>query len=262
MAEDISRRGMIGRALTWAAGVPILVAGAGALSPLIRVLRPTVEPFEINKGVDEPPAINSVAANLKDKELRYEWGSKGFVFGQMNVEYTPDHLNASTIPGFVVKLPPDVAKQYADYFRKGSYASNKDAPATADGIEKGQIAVFSRICVHLGCVFNYFGPQPKPDAPPTAVAAGPSPATDAYWNQYNSVVIANYNYPGAQPNQGYFSCPCHFSVYDLKQFDPANDGKLGKVVSGPAPRPPRFFFFELKENGDVLAKGVESGGVA
>lgn len=253
---------MLGRALTWAAGVPLLGAAVGASSPLLRVLRPTLGPFDYNKGVDEPPAIKSVAANIHDKELSYEWGSKSFVFGQMNVEYTPNHLNASTIPGFVVKLPKDVATEYAKYFRTGPVSSNKDAAGTADGVEKGQIAVFSRICVHLGCVFNYFGPQPKPDAPSADIAAGPTPATDQYWTQYNTVVIANYNYPGAKPDQGYFSCPCHFSVYDLNQFDPANDNKLGKVVSGPAPRPPRFFFFELKDNGDIIAKGVESGGVA
>ncbi|MCA1595503.1 MAG: hypothetical protein LC772_03635, partial [Chloroflexi bacterium] len=185
-----------------------------------------------------------------------------FVFGQMNVEYTPNHLNASTIPGFVVKVPPEIATKYAQYFRTGPVASDKDSAATAAGIEKGQIAVFSRICVHLGCVFNYFGPKPKPGAPAAAIKAGPSPTTDAFWTPYNSVVKANYNYPGALPDQGYFSCPCHFSVYDLNQFDPAHDNKLGKVVSGPAPRPPRFIHFEIMPNGDIVAKGVESGGVA
>jgi Rieske Fe-S protein len=246
MADDINRRTAIGRGLAWAAGIPILGAAIGASSPLLRVLRPTLGPYDFDKPPDAPPPILSKAANIADEELKYEWGSKSFVYSQMNVEYTPEHLNGSTIPGFVVRIPKDVAAKYANYFRTDpTVASNPYAKGTADGVENGSIAVFSRICVHLGCVFNYFGPKPKPGAPPTALTAGPTPATDALWTQYNNIVQSNYNYPGAKPNQGYFSCPCHFSVYDLDQFDPAHDNKLGKVVSGPAPRPPRFFFFEL-----------------
>ena len=259
MSEDMSRRALLARGLTWAAGIPLLGAAVGAVSPMLRVLRPTLGPYDFNKPPDAPPPIPSIAANLADPELSFMWGSKGFVYNQMNVEYTPNHLNSSTIPGFVVKLPPEIAKKYAAYFRTGPVASNPDSKLTADGIEKGQIAVFSRICVHLGCVFNYFGPKPKPGLPKAVIAQGP---TSQNWTQLNNVVQSNYNYPGAKPNQGYFSCPCHFSVYDLDQFDPAHDDKLGKVVSGPAPRPPRFFFFALDLANNVIVKGVESGGVA
>ncbi|HET6386223.1 MAG TPA: hypothetical protein VFJ58_22760 [Armatimonadota bacterium] len=263
MADDISRRRLIARGLTWAAGIPLLGAAIEASSPLIRMLRPTLGPYDYNRPPDSPPALLSIAAKVSDPELSYVWGAKSFVYNQMNVEYTPEHLNSSTIPGFVVKLPKEIAVKYANYFRTGpGVASDPAAPKTAEGIEKAEIAVFSRICVHLGCVFNYFGPQPMPGAPKAAIEAGPNPSTDQYWKQYNTVVQSNYNYPGAKINQGYFSCPCHFSVYDLDQFDPAHDNKLGKVVSGPAPRPPRFFFFELTDAGEVIAKGVESGGVA
>lgn len=262
MADDITRRRMLARGLTWAAGVPLLGAGVVAASPLLRVLRPTLGPFDFNEPPDAPPALKSTAAKVSDPELAYVWGAKSFVYQQLNVEYTPNHLNSSTIPGFVVKLPPDIAKKYADYFRNGPPNANEYAKKTAEGVEKYQVALYSRICVHLGCVFNYFGPKPKPGVPAAVLAQGPTPTTEQDWTQFNDTVKQNYNYPGAKPDQGYFSCPCHFSVYDLNQFDPAHEDKLGKVVSGPAPRPPRFFFFEVGEDGSITAKGVESGGVA
>jgi Rieske Fe-S protein len=253
---------MIARGLTWAAGIPILGGVALAGAELLRVLRPTLGPLELNKPPDTPPPLNSVAAKLDDPDLGYVWGFKGFVYGQLNVEYTPNHLNGSTIPGFVVKLPKDVATKYADYFRRPPTSQSPDAAATAAGIEKGQVAVFSRICVHLGCVFNYFGPKPVPGTPSSALAVGANPSNDQYWKQENQDVQERYNYPNAKINQGYFSCPCHFSVYDLNQFDPDHDNKLGKVVSGPAPRPPRYFFFNLDDQGQIIVKGVESGGIA
>jgi Rieske Fe-S protein len=259
MKDDISRRRFTSRILTWAAGIPLIGGLVTATSPMLRVLRPTLGPFDFNKPPDAPPPIPSVTGKITDPELSYVWGSKGFVYSQLNVEYTPNHINSSTIPGFVVKLPTEIAKKYADYFRSGPPKDNPDAAKTAEAIEKYELSVFSRICVHLGCVFNYFGPKPHAGLTPAQIAQGPN---DKNWKEFNDVVRQNYNYPGAKPDQGYFACPCHFSVYDLDAFDPAHDNKLGKVVSGPAPRPPRFFFFEVNDAGEIIAKGVESGGVA
>ena len=52
------------------------------------------------------------------------------------------------------------------------------------------------------------------------------------------------------------ACPCHLSIYD-----PADPAMPGRVVSGPAPRPPRTFFYTI-EGDRILAKFVEPGGIA
>jgi Rieske Fe-S protein len=59
-----------------------------------------------------------------------------------------------------------------------------------------------------------------------------------------------------------FACPCHLSVYDPLQTQVV-DGKpvKGKVVSGPAPRPPRVFNFK-EEGTKLVIESVESGGIS
>jgi Rieske Fe-S protein len=52
------------------------------------------------------------------------------------------------------------------------------------------------------------------------------------------------------------ACPCHLSIYD-----PADPAMPGRVLSGPAPRPPRTFFYTVS-GGQILAKYVEPGGIA
>jgi Rieske Fe-S protein len=100
-----------------------------------------------------------------------------------------------------------------------------------------QFVAYSRICPHMGCIFRYL----------------PDPAESA----------ASFNY---KPPQGLpvFGCPCHLSVYDPLQ-DQNVDGKSmsGKVVSGPAPRPPRQFAFHLDEASKTLViTDLERGGIA
>lgn len=89
----------------------------------------------------------------------------------------------------------------------------------------GDVMAVSRICPHLGCIFKFV-----PD--PADVAKG-------------------YNY--AHATHPMFCCPCHFSVYDPLQN--------GKVVSGPAPRPPRQFTIQ-KEAGVYKIVSLEAGGIA
>ena len=76
-----------------------------------------------------------------------------------------------------------------------------------------KLSCFSRICPHLGCTFKY-----EPD--PAKVAEG-------------------YDY---QPSGPVYACPCHFSVFEIE---------TGKVLSGPAPRPPDQFQYEVK-NGQII----------
>lgn len=91
-----------------------------------------------------------------------------------------------------------------------------------------QFVAYSRICPHMGCIFSYV-PDPH-------------------------VSTASYNYtpPKGTP---VFGCPCHLSVYDPLQG--------GKVVSGPAPRPPRVFEFHIDEAAKTLViSNLEKGGIA
>lgn len=89
-----------------------------------------------------------------------------------------------------------------------------------------QFVCYSRICPHMGCIFAYV-----PD--PHEAAKG-----------------FNYTPPKGTP---VFACPCHLSVFDPTQ--------AGKVVSGPAPRGPRTFSFEITGSEIVITK-MESGGIA
>jgi Rieske Fe-S protein len=91
-----------------------------------------------------------------------------------------------------------------------------------------QFVAYSRICPHMGCIFHYV-----PD---------PHVATTGF----------NYTPPKGTP---VFACPCHLSV-----FDPLQEGK---VVSGPAPRPPRHFDFKVDESAKTLTvTSLEKGGIA
>ena len=70
-------------------------------------------------------------------------------------------------------------------------------------------------------------------------------------------VAAGYNYT-PNPGQKVFACPCHLSVYDPMLED--TKGR-GKVVSGPAPRSPFKFNFNVND-GMLAIESLESGGIS
>jgi Rieske Fe-S protein len=204
--------------------IPVLGGLAMFASPLFRYLRPTSGPlsstridfkgqpteWEGHNGLfsqpDMPKAEREVTFQLS--QFPTPWSFQPFTFSQQSREYTFRHFQASKIPGFVVRLPEDKGGQ-PDFM------------------------VVSRICPHMGCVFNFL-----PD--PTEAAA--------------------YNYP--QAKTPLFACPCHLSVYDpLQEQDVSGKLLRGKVVSGPAPRPPRQFTFEAK-GAQLIVKALEAGGIA
>jgi Rieske Fe-S protein len=124
------------------------------------------------------------------------------MFRQSYIEYNPEGKETRLIPGFIVKIPG------------------------------GDVVAYSRICPHLGCIFNFV-----PD---------PSECAKGYNFDPRSLT------PGG-PGRPVFACPCHLSVYDIQNG--------GKVVSGPAPRPPRSF--TLKKEGDsIKVLSLEAGGIA
>lgn len=183
-------------ALKTLASIPLAFTFGLAVSPLLRYLRPTIKPLDLTQASDQPAPLEPVS--FTDADFSADWTCIPFMFNQSYKEYNPEGLEVRKVPGFAVKLP----KEYG-----------------------GDVVAYSRICPHLGCIFNYV-----PD--PAEVARG-------------------YNYSGA--TRPMFCCPCHLSVYDI-----ANGGK---VVSGPAPRPPRSF--EIKREGDkVTISKLEAGGIA
>jgi Rieske Fe-S protein len=188
MAEGTSRRVL----LKTVAAIPLAVTFGLVGSPLLRYLRPTLKPLDIFGPSDQPIAETPVS--FKDSDFPTEWTCLPFMFKQSYVEYNPEGKQTREIPGYIVKLP------------------NND------------VVAYSRICPHLGCIFNFV-------KDPAECGKG-------------------YNFTPAGP---VFACPCHLSVYDLAQD--------GKVVSGPAPRPPRRF--EVKKEGDEYkVLSLEAGGIA
>lgn len=101
---------------------------------------------------------------------------------------------------------------------------------------KSKFVVVQRICPHLGCTFSYV----------------PSPTE----------LAGQFNFKPPAPEHPYFACPCHLSVYDPTRKQDSGTGTLlpGKVVSGPAPRPPRSMTFDIKD-GKIVITGTEAGGV-
>lgn len=172
--------------------IPVLGTLAAAVSPLMRFLKPTIKPLNYIQGPDLPKSLKPVMFDLSLFQKPFD--AQAFTFTQVNKEYTALGTQMRDIPGYAVKLP------------------------------NGDFAVYSRICPHLGCVFNFV---PNPDD-----------------------VAKGYNF---RPDGPVFACPCHLSVFDI-QHD-------GAVVSGPAPRPPRKFVYKI-EGDKLVISDLETGGVA
>ncbi len=207
--------------------VPVLGALALFVSPLVRFMRPTVGPvtqtalktgeglqdFESwngSGGLFTPPDMPLREADVifDLSEFPSDWSFKTFTFGQKSREYSFKQFQSIRIPGFVVRLPG------------------------LDEVGNPKFIAVSRICPHMGCVFN-FVPKEK---------------------------CGEYNYDQATNHM--FACPCHLSVFDpLRDQSVDGERKLGKVVSGPAPRPPRSFE-KVIQNGKLIITAVEAGGIS
>jgi Rieske Fe-S protein len=88
---------------------------------------------------------------------------------------------------------------------------------------KHNLYAISRICPHEGCPMNFHKDRSEISMPlPIQEFANPM-----------------------------LVCPCHQSVFDLAQG--------GKVITGPAPRPPWSFDFVVQK-GRVIIKDLEPGG--
>jgi Rieske Fe-S protein len=105
-------------------------------------------------------------------------------------------------------------------------------PGFKHGEEPTDIVMFSRICPHLGCIFT-FVPN---------------------WRE----ITAGFGgyVPPEDRRHGLIGCPCHLSIYD-----PADRDVPGRVLSGPATRPPFYLIYEIRD-GVIVITGAEPGGIA
>jgi Rieske Fe-S protein len=189
MADSTTRRTI----LKTVAALPLAATFGLLASPFLRFLLPTRKPLDILGKSDQPLAEPPIPI-FTDADLKDTWTCIPFMFTQSYIEYNPEGKEMRQIPGYIVKIP------------------------------NGDVVAYSRICPHLGCIFNFV-------KEPEECKKG-------------------YNFLPAGP---VFACPCHLSVYDIAQG--------GKVVSGPAPRPPRSFEVK-KEGSEYKVLSLEAGGIA
>jgi Rieske Fe-S protein len=210
------------RFLKLAIAAPILAGAAAVTAPLLRFLKPNIEPLKIYAPtlLDVAKGETKTVATLS--EVAAPWSSKYFVFTQKYPQYTPEGFIAANVPGVVIRLP----------FKLQLPVKWATAIGKTPAVTESDIIVFSRICPHLGCIFNYV----------------------PNWRE----VTAGYGgYVPPEPRQhALMACPCHLSIYD-----PADRQVPGRVLSGPAPRPPRSFLFEIRGQ-EIVVTDVEPGGIA
>ncbi|MBM3449691.1 MAG: Rieske 2Fe-2S domain-containing protein [Armatimonadetes bacterium] len=203
------------------AALPVLGGLAAYGAPILRFLKPNLEP---GLGLPKGQLQNLAEMDLPTggalplgsvQEFKEPWSFRYFVYTQAFAQYTPQRSKSATIPAMAIKLP-----------NKLSF------PGFQQGKVETDIVMFSRICPHLGCIFN-FVPNHK------EVTAG----------------YGGYT-PPPERQHGLMACPCHLSIYD-----PADAKVPGRVISGPAPREPRYMSYEIRD-GILVVTGAEPGGIA
>jgi len=210
--------------------VPALGAIAALVSPLLRFLKPNVERFQIYAPTAQDVARGEAISVAKLSEVAKPWDFKYFVFSQKYPQYTPEGFKAASVPGVVIRLPSKL-KLYDTASGRGPLSWVRGIGKTPK-VTETDVVVFSRICPHLGCIFNYVADYRE-------VTSG-----------YGGFV------PPPNRRHALMACPCHLSIYD-----PADSQLPGRVLSGPAPRPPRTFLFEIQGD-DIVVTDVEPGGIA
>ena len=230
MNQRMSRRNFV----AWVGALP----GFGLLAYLIpvwwRYLFPTMQPWGFFSkqvlGTEKPQFVENTA------NMTTAWDMREFEFVRQARLFTAAGEYNTRVPGFLVAIPHDPTQHHPG------------EPLTPDQIT---YRAYSRICVHLGCVFTY----------QTTKAA----------------VHDKFNY-GNPIHEVHFACPCHLSVYDLSDLIPIpgvtidpkdKDWMVGpRVVSGPAPRPARPFKVEVREHDQAHGDGaiyiiqLEGGGLS
>ena len=210
--------------------LPILGALALFVSPLFRYLRPTSGPLSSTH--------IAIEQNGKKQPVTNWQGDRG-LFSQPDMPTREKDVvfNLADFPTRWSSRAFTFGQQSKEYTFRNFQVSK--IPGFAVRLSEGpptkpeDFIIVNRICPHMGCVFNYL------DNPADAAA---------------------YNYPVAK--NPLFACPCHLSVYDPLQTQDVEGKTLrGRVVSGPAPRPPRQFSCKV-DGPKLVITELEAGGIA
>lgn len=200
--------------------IPIVAATGGIATALLSFLRPTLKPLQFPTP-EKPLNKDLVAASLSEFPKDYDF--KEFIFTQQTVEYSARGRQSTNVPGYIVRIPNDRVPTSIGDVGEGT---RRGYVVAQYGGQTYSMVIVSRICAHLGCIFQYHTPPE---------------------------VCSGFNYCGGKNNM--FSCPCHLSVYDPTQVGYGNGVPLpGLVVSGPAPRPPFPFDFSI-DGEKIVIKG-------
>jgi Rieske Fe-S protein len=208
------RRGLLKTLIT----LPVIAGVLAILSPFVRYLKPNNKPFQVPlTAPDVPEGGAQVVGKTTSLEKPFDYFY--FTYILRYPQYDPSKFKEANIAGVAVRLPNKVKFVQPDSGFVG-FEGETD------------IALFQRICPHLGCIFNFI-----PD-----------------WHE----VTAGYGgyVPPSSERHSLMACPCHLSIYD-----PSFPNYPGNVISGPAPRGARFFRFEIKGE-DIIVTGAEEGGIA
>jgi len=197
--------------------IPVVGGILALLSPLLRYVKPNDKPYEIPLTRADAPSGGAQVVG-KVTALAKPWDSFYFTYVQKYIQYDPAGYKAENIPGVAIRLPRKVKFVNAQGY--DGYRGETD------------IVLFSRICPHLGCIFNFVPEW-------SSVTTGYGGFVPPKWEQHPLM-----------------ACPCHFSIYD-----PAYPKDPGNVISGPAPRGARYFRFEIRGE-DIVVTGVEVGAIA
>jgi Rieske Fe-S protein len=197
--------------------IPVVSGILAVLSPLLRYVKPNERPYGFPlTQADTPEGGAQIVGTTAS--LAKPWDYFYFTYVQKFVQYGQVGYEAENIPGVAIRLPRAVRFVNAQGF--DGYSGKTD------------IVLFSRICPHLGCIFNFI-PQWRD------VTTGYGGFTPPTWEQHPLM-----------------ACPCHFSIYD-----PTYPRDPGNVISGPAPRGARYFRFEIQGE-NIVVTGAEIGAIA
>src|SRR3989442_3487502 len=197
------------RFLKLVTAIPVLGALVAVISPLLRFLKPNVEKFKIYAPTtgDTPKGQPTAVAALR--EVANPWDSKYFVFMQKYPQYTPEGFKAANVPGVVVRLPYPITL-FDPATGQGPLSWAKEIGKTPT-VTQSDIIIFSRICPHLGCIYNYVANYKE-------VTAG-----------YGGYV------PPPARQHALIACPRHLTIYHPP---PRQNPRPGPSGAPPPPPPP------------------------